>query len=116
MTKNEIKFLIESGFTLSEVVAMGSADPAETVTVPMTDPEPSIEPAPEPSTEPTTEPEPDNDDRLAEFRSSIESLQAEMKKLGERIAAQGVNMSSRDTTVKSIDEALADLGRKINGG
>lgn len=121
MTKNEIQFLIESGFTLAEVIAMGtaqSAAPADPVEPARTEPEPEPETAadPEPPV-PEEHKEEQTDDRFKEFQSSIESLQTELKKLGDRIAAQGVRMSGHvNAPIKTIDDTLAEIGKKLNGG
>lgn len=118
MTKNEIQFLIESGFTLSEVIAMGtaqSAAPADPVEPEKTEPE--HEAASEPEQAEAEKAPAQDDDRFKAFSQTIESLQTELKKLGDRIAAQGVRMTGHDTEpIKTIDETLAELGKKLNGG
>ena len=120
MTKNEIQFLIESGFTLAEVIAMGTAQSAAAA------PEEPARTEPEPEHETAADPEPpvpedhkeeQTDERFKEFNTAIESLQTELKKLGDRIAAQGVRMSGHETApIKTIDDTLAELGKKLNGG
>ena len=121
MTKNEIQFLIESGFTLAEVIAMGTAqsaapaDPVEPAEPARTEPEP--EPEHEATADPEEHKEETTDERFKEFNTAIESLQTELKKLGDRIAAQGVRMSGHDTApIKTIDDTLAEIGKKLNGG
>lgn len=120
MTKNEIQFLIESGFTLSEVIAMGtaqSAAPADLEEPARTEPEPEHEAAAEPEQAEAEKAPDQDDDRFKAFSQTIESLQTELKKLGDRIAAQGVRMTGHDTApIKTIDETLAELGKKLNGG
>ena len=114
MTKEEIKFLMQNGFGIHEIIEMGSGEKAPEIIETGVQTEMQIE-TPETSVDEHSEPKVEKTE-FDGFRESIEDLQKELKKLGDRIAAQGVAGTAHETAVKSIDDTLAEIGRKLNGG
>lgn len=119
MTKNEIQFLIESGFELNEIIAMGTSAPE---TPPAAeDPAPidtSAEEPAAPADEVEQQEQPAHVDtgEVTELKSTISELQKEIKKLGDRIAAQGIARGTFENPLETLDDSLAKIAKKLNGG
>ena len=101
MTKEEIKFLMNNGFALGEILQIEQGTPAadpEPVK-PAADPEP-VKPAAEPESPPApaAEPEPAKPDELAALKHQVEILQAQLLSRGTSQPAQ---------SQKSIEDLVA---------
>ena len=92
MTKEEIKFLMNNGFALGEILQIEQGTPAA-------DPEP-VKPAAEPESPPApaAEPEPAKPDELAALKHQVEILQAQLLSRGTSQPAQ---------SQKSIEDLVA---------
>lgn len=112
MTKNEIAFLLENGYTVADIMTMTTPEePSEPVEEP-------LEPVEEPSepVEESSEPASDQPDAIKELNRSIADLHKEIEKLAGRIAAQGIRSAGADAPRESIDDALSGIAKKLNGG
>ena len=114
MTKKEIAFLLENGYSVADIMTMTTpeqpSEPSEPVEEPSEPSEPS-EPVEEPSESASDQP-----DAIKELNRSIADLHKEIEKLAGRIAAQGIRSAGADAPRESIDDALAGLAKKLNGG
>ena len=80
MTKEELKFLMTKGFTVSELLELEQGAPA----APAADPAPEPEPEPEAPAAPEARPEPDpappvdHSEEIASLKAQIAALQAQV--------------------------------------
>lgn len=100
MTKDELKFLMSKGFTISELLEIeGGGIPRQP------EPEPSPEPQPAPEAQPAPDPEPDPEpgNKPDPSAEKIAALEAQIEKLQAQILRTGTNQPG------GKDETLEDL-------
>lgn len=115
MRKEEIKFLMDAGYTLAEIMTMGTQDREPEAVELVEDPEPIEQSQEEQPEEPATEAKPDKTTEA--LSQAIADLQKTVDKLGARIAAQGVKATAHEAPgPESIDSRLSKIAKKINGG
>lgn len=118
MTKNEIQFLLGAGYSIAEIMTMQPTDSApEIVPEEPTPAEPVIDTEVQDAAAEAADPEPKKDATAEAFSKAIEDLQKTVEKLSARIAAQGIRSTEHTAEAPAtIDETLAALGKKLNGG
>lgn len=86
MNKEELRFLMSRGFTVSELLEIeGEGPPKQPEPAPQPEPEPkpAPEPDPEPAPAPASDPEPDpSAAKIAALEAQVEQLQAQLLRLG----------------------------------
>lgn len=88
MNKEELKFLMSRGFTVSELLEIeGGGTPKQPEPAPEPAPQPEPQPAPDPAPDPAPAPEPDNKPdpsaaKIAALEAQVEQLQAQLLRLG----------------------------------
>ena len=88
MNKEELKFLMSRGFTVSELLEIeGGGIPRQPEPAPQPEPQPAPEPAADPAPEPAPAPEPKPEQdpsaaKIAALEAQVEQLQAQLLRLG----------------------------------
>ena len=79
MTKEEILFLLNAGFTVSEIQAMKEAPQPATQAAPQPDPQPATQAAPQPDPQPATQAAPQPDPQPAPAAPTLEQQLTDLK-------------------------------------